>query len=53
MPYHHTSNQDPDEGLEIKENIVNILKDNRRTRKPRIPMEQILKKHNIKLNGAK
>ena len=40
---------DPDEGLEIKEEVIQRLKAHKESRKPRIPMEQIAKKHGIEL----
>jgi ethanolamine ammonia-lyase small subunit len=40
---------DPDEGLEIREEIIQRLKAHKESRKPRIPMEQLAKKHGIEL----
>lgn len=40
---------DPDEGLEIREEVIQKLKANKESRKPRIPMEQVAKKHGIEL----
>ena len=40
---------DPDEGLEIREEIIQRLKAYKESRKPRIPMEQVAKKHGIEL----
>jgi predicted house-cleaning noncanonical NTP pyrophosphatase (MazG superfamily) len=40
---------DPDEGLEIREEIIQRLKANKESRKPRISMEQVAKKHGIEL----
>ena len=40
---------DPDEGLEIREEIIQRLKAHKESRKPRIPMEQVAKNHGIEL----
>jgi predicted house-cleaning noncanonical NTP pyrophosphatase (MazG superfamily) len=40
---------DPDEGLEIREEIIQKLKSHEASRKPRIPMEQVAKKYGIEL----
>jgi ethanolamine ammonia-lyase small subunit len=40
---------DPDEGLELREEIIQRLKAHKKSRKPRIPMEQVAKKHGIEL----
>ena len=40
---------DPDEGLEIREEVIQKLKAHKESRKPRIPMEQVAKKHGIEL----
>ncbi len=40
---------DPDEGLEIRDEIVQRLKTHLASKQPRIPMEQIAKKHGIEL----
>ena len=40
---------DPDEGLEIREEIIQKLKAHKESRKPRIPMELVAEKSGIKL----
>ena len=40
---------DPDEGLEIKEEIIQKLKAQKEAGKPRISMEEIARKHGIEL----
>ncbi len=39
---------DPDEGLELKEEVIQRLKAHEALKKPRIPMEQVAKKHGLK-----
>ncbi len=36
---------DPDEGLEVREEVIQQLKAQRKARKPRIPMEKVAKKY--------
>jgi hypothetical protein len=40
---------DPDEGLEIREDVVQKLRANVASKKPRIPIEQVAKKYDIEL----
>jgi signal recognition particle GTPase len=40
---------DPDEGLEVREEIIQRLKENKALKKPRISMEQVAKKYGIEL----
>jgi hypothetical protein len=40
---------DPDEGLHVREEVIEQLKAQRKARKPRIPMEQVAKKYGFKL----
>lgn len=40
---------DPDQGLELREEVIQRLKAHRKARKPRIPMEQVAKKHGFEL----
>jgi len=40
---------DPDEGLEIREEIIQKLRAHKEFRKSRISMEQVAKKHGIEL----
>lgn len=40
---------DPDEGLEVREEVIQRLKAQRKAKKPRIPMEEIAKKHGFAL----
>jgi len=41
---------DPDRGLRLKDDIIQKLKAHKASRQPRISMEQVAKKHGIKLN---
>ncbi len=38
---------DPDEGLELREEIIQRLKAHKAVRKARIPMEQVTRKHGV------
>jgi ethanolamine ammonia-lyase small subunit len=38
---------DPDEGLELREEVIQRLKAHKASKKPRIPMEQVAEKHGI------
>ncbi len=40
---------DPDEGLELREEIIQRLKAHRASAKPRITMEQVAKRHGLEL----
>jgi predicted house-cleaning noncanonical NTP pyrophosphatase (MazG superfamily) len=40
---------DPDEGLEIKDEVIRKLKSHKESSKPRIPIEQVAKKYGIEL----
>ena len=40
---------DPDEGLEIREDVVQKLRANIASKKPRIPFEKIAKKYGLEL----
>jgi ethanolamine ammonia-lyase small subunit len=40
---------DPDEGLEIREDVVQKLRANAASKKPRIPNEKVAKKYGIEL----
>lgn len=40
---------DPDEGLTIKDDVVQRLKAHKESKKPRIPMKQVAQKYNIEL----
>jgi ethanolamine ammonia-lyase small subunit len=40
---------DPDEGLEIREEIIQKIKAQKVANKPRIPLEKIAKRHGIEL----
>ncbi len=40
---------DPDEGLELKEEVIQKLKAQKESGKPRLTMEEVAKKHGIEL----
>lgn len=40
---------DPDEGLEVREEVIQKLKVQRKAKKPRIPMEEVARKHGFAL----
>lgn len=40
---------DPDEGLELKEEVIQRLKAHKAFKKARIPMEQVARKHGLEL----
>ena len=40
---------DPDEGLELREEVIQRLKAHKAFKKPRIPMEQVAKRHGLEL----
>ncbi len=40
---------DPDEGLELREEVIQRLKAHQASRKARIPMEQVAKKYGLEL----
>ena len=40
---------DPDEGLELREEIIQRLKAHQTSRKSRIPMQQVAERHGFKL----
>lgn len=40
---------DPDQGLELREEVIQRLKAQRKAKKPKIPMEEIAKKHGFGL----
>jgi len=40
---------DPDQGFELREEVIQRLKAQRKTKKPRIPMEEVAKKHGFEL----
>ena len=40
---------DPDEGLELREEVVQRLKAHKASRKARIPMETVARKHGLEL----
>jgi predicted house-cleaning noncanonical NTP pyrophosphatase (MazG superfamily) len=40
---------DPDEGLELREEVIQKLKTHRESSQPRISMEQVAKKHGIEM----
>lgn len=40
---------DPDAGLEVREEVIQRLKAQRKEKKPRIPMEEIARKHGFEL----
>jgi hypothetical protein len=53
MPKKRTINNDPDFGLEIREEVIQKLKAQKEANKPRITLEQVAKQHNIRLNGER
>ncbi len=40
---------DPDEGLELKEEVIQRLKAHKAFKKARIPMEQVARRHGLEL----
>ena len=40
---------DPDEGLKVREEVIQRLKAQRKAQKPRIPMEHVAKKYGFKM----
>ncbi len=40
---------DPDHGLELREEVIQRLKAQRKAKKPRIPMAEVAKKHGFEL----
>jgi hypothetical protein len=46
-----TKNNDTDFGLEIRSEVIQKLKTQKKANKPKITLEQVAQQHNIKLKG--